>query len=142
MPIIGSNKIEIFNKWSIEKKFLCISFPKTSWLIWLTIYYDFCIEKVSKDIKNISTTSSHHLNIISICTTGFNNFHKSAVHNYVPMTKFWHEWHTWANLKEHIPAVTPFTEQFFLGSFLFKQNKRLLIWQKLILKFQIKKSMP
>ena len=44
--------------------------------------------------------------------------------------------------QKHVCGIKPFTQQFFLSSFLFKQNERLLMWQKLILKFHLKKSTP
>ena len=62
------------------------------------------------------------------------------------MPKFWPMWHVGKYQKSiyqtsNLPP-SDFSKIFFISSFLFEYNERLLIWRKIILKFQLKKIHP
>ena len=42
-------------------------------------------------------------------TSGFDNYHKIAVHDHVGVPKFYCTWHAWANTKKYISGIIPFT---------------------------------
>ena len=44
--------------------------------------------------------------------SGFDNYHKITVRDYVHVPKFWCTWRTWENTKKHMSGVIPFTYWF------------------------------
>ena len=84
-----------------------------------TKIYKRCIQKIcpfldlSWEVFQKTYQPGHNLSVDE-SLTGFNNYHKIAVHGHACVPKFWHTWCTWANTKKHMSDIIPFTFWFVL----------------------------